>query len=63
MGDERAKQVYDHTKAGNGGCKCNCKAKKGRRCFSQKCEEPHLEGQKAACGLRVALCLPLIWSI
>ena len=28
MGDERAKKVFNHTRAGNGGRKCNCKTKK-----------------------------------
>ena len=45
-----------------GGCKCNCK-KKSLRCPSQRDEEPRLEGQKAAWGLRAALCPPLMLSI
>ena len=63
MGDERAKKVFDHTRAGNGGCKCNYKTKNGLRCSSQRDEEPRLEGQKAACDLRAALCPPLMLSI
>ena len=34
--------------------------KKGLRCSRQRAEEPRLEGQKSACRLRAALCLPLM---
>ena len=35
----------------------------GLRCSSQRAEEPRLKDQKAACGLRAALCPPLMWSV
>ena len=60
MGEERAKKVFDHKRAGNGGFKYNCKTNNGLRCFSQRAEEPRLEGQKAACVLRAALCPALM---
>ena len=57
---QKAKKVFDHTKAGNGGCKCNLQNKIGLRCSSQRDEEPRLEGEKAAWGMRAALCPSLM---
>ena len=58
------KQVFDRTRAEYGGVKRKLQLqwqnKKGLQYSSQRAEKPRVEGQKASCGLRAALCPLLI---
>ena len=63
MGDERAKKVFDDTRAGNGDVSATAKQKRSSVFLTKSWRAWDAKVKKAACGLRAALCPPLMWSI
>ena len=50
MKDKKNKNVFDLTRAGNGGCKCNCKTKKKGTFASRYCPTLRVTKLRFGCG-------------